>query len=313
MSPNSVAVGRPGAMSPAERSAGQRAMSPQSVVSAGDGGGGQRAISPTNRVVNGGGAPFALAAGGAALANSQSQPNGNGTSIPNGPARGKPPPVRPRRDDDPVYGVGERSEEGGSSAEGGRAASPAGLGDGGSSNAHVRAVSPTHGPSLGGSQQGRANGLSARSPSPIVTVPPPQDAFYYSNATNPPSTSGHGKSSPMLNGNHVGSRNSAGNVVAEMLRGKEQELETMKRRENWMKAALARASKAGFVWADGDLQESRVGSWHSRDEDDISSDLYGGSSEAVNRKVADVVIKMKREYSALQVRLTFFQETLSSD
>lgn len=105
----------------------------------------------------------------------------------------------------------------------------------------------------------------------------------------------------MLNGNHAVSRNSAGNVVADMLRAKELELETMKRRENWMKAALARASKAGFVWADGDLQESRVGSWAARDDDDEPSDLYGGSNEAVSRKIADVVIKMKREYSALQV------------
>lgn len=98
------------------------------------------------------------------------------------------------------------------------------------------------------------------------------------------------------------SRNSAGNVVADMLRAKELELEAMKRRENWMKAALARASKAGFVWTDGDLQESRVGSWIGRDsQDDDRSNLYGSGEESDTRKMAETVMKLKQEYSRIQV------------
>ncbi|KAG9001695.1 Negative regulator of mitotic exit [Tulasnella sp. JGI-2019a] len=175
----------------------------------------------------------------------------------------------------------------------------------GSSINHGRTISPT--PIVKGPSPilGRVpNGLAARSPSPVVTAPPPQDAFYYSNPSTAVITSAP-RTPPMVNGHSSFARNSAGNVVADMLKAKEAELEGMKRRENWMKAALARATKAGFVWADGDLQESRVGSWIGRDGDEEDrSSLYGGNGESDNRKMADTVMKMKQEYSRIQMAVS---------
>lgn len=66
----------------------------------------------------------------------------------------------------------------------------------------------------------------------------------------------------------------------------------------WMKAALARAAKSGFVWTDGDLQESRVGTWM---HDDESSDHAHGDEEGRGRQgVANTVMKLKQEQAKLQ-------------
>lgn len=58
-----------------------------------------------------------------------------------------------------------------------------------------------------------------------------------------------------------------------------------------MKAALARASKAGFVWAEGDVAEGRIGTWMEGDEGD---DRVVGLSE--------MVMKLKQQQASIQVR-----------
>ncbi|KAI0275149.1 hypothetical protein BC834DRAFT_965581 [Gloeopeniophorella convolvens] len=63
---------------------------------------------------------------------------------------------------------------------------------------------------------------------------------------------------PPVNGfiaGHGSKPGSTGNVTADLIRdlkAREAELETLRRRETWMKAALAQASRSGFLYADAD-------------------------------------------------------------
>ncbi|KAG8892556.1 Negative regulator of mitotic exit, partial [Tulasnella sp. 417] len=293
----------------------------------------QRAVSPTTKPAANGGVSFPLGAGAAALANGSTTPSATATptitpaatatpsatsstitSAPssspqlNGPTRGKPPPRPKRGDDDLLYGAGldkERSEEG--SIE----ASPAPIRERALSPPAVstptlnptRAISPPNGiirtgrdsPSVVAQQMSRVNGLAARSPSPS-SGPPPPDAFY---------SSGSGLKSPTINGHP--SRSSA-NVGADLVRAKELEIEGLKRRETWMKAALARAAKSGFVWTDGDLQESRVGTWM---HDDESPDAHGDEDSHGRPGVASTVMKLKQEQAKLQAAFASQAKSIS--
>lgn len=66
-----------------------------------------------------------------------------------------------------------------------------------------------------------------------------------------------------------------------------------------MKAALSRAAKSGFVWADGDLPESKVGTWMNEDE----ASEHAGDEEGPGRHgVANTVMKLKQEQAKLEVR-----------
>jgi hypothetical protein len=77
---------------------------------------------------------------------------------------------------------------------------------------------------------------------------------------------------------------STGNVTADLIRdlkARESELETLRRREAWMTAALARASRAGFVYANGDGDQ--------------------GPTEE-QPKVAEAVFTLKQLHGRIQVR-----------
>jgi hypothetical protein len=92
-----------------------------------------------------------------------------------------------------------------------------------------------------------ALGGRAQSPSPVIdrTKPPP-DAFY---------GSGTVPSSPLPPPNGMMSSGSTGSVMADLIRdlkNKETEMDGMKRKEQWMRAALTKASRAGFVYGDVD-------------------------------------------------------------
>ena len=68
------------------------------------------------------------------------------------------------------------------------------------------------------------------------------------------------------------------------LKEKEAEMEQMKKREVWMKAALAKATRSGFVYADGESLGNDA------DDEDIDS-----------RRVAEMVITLKHVKAQLQV------------
>ncbi|KAG8980256.1 Negative regulator of mitotic exit, partial [Tulasnella sp. 427] len=314
LSPTAASVtSRTGAMSPQERVIQQqsgRSGSPSTGPGSGTPPLTQRAVSPINKTAANGGVSFPLGVGASALANGNANPApAPAPSAPspqmNGPAKGKPPPRPKRGDEDMLYGSAgmekDRSEDG--SIEPPireRAMSPP------SSSTPTlnptRAISPPNGIVRTGrdspSVAARVNGLAARSPSPS-SGPPPPDAFY---------SSGSGMKSPTgING-----RTSA-NVGADLLRAKEAEIEGLRRRETWMKAALARAAKSGFVWADGDLQESRVGTWMHDDEAAASESVHGtGEEEGSGRQgMANTVMKLKQEQAKLQAAFASQAKSIS--
>lgn len=135
------------------------------------------------------------------------------------------------------------------------------------------------------------NGLSARSPSPVVDRgQPPPDAFYSLGTRSPTVSNGF---PPGSRPGSSGRPGSGGSVIADMLKQKEAELETAKRRETWMRAALSKASKAGFVWdADLTLVEG---------EADLLTQVDGGASGDDVRKLCDLVLALKRDHARIQV------------
>ena len=124
-----------------------------------------------------------------------------------------------------------------------------------------------------------------RSPSPIVdrTKPPP-DAFY--NGVRSPTQNGFGR--PGSSAGH-GGHGSTGNITADLIRdlkAKEAEVDAMKIREIWMKVALSKASRSGFVYEDREASEGDLG-FH---ED--------------GRKIAELVLNFKQFKAQIQVCLT---------
>ncbi|EJD51777.1 hypothetical protein AURDEDRAFT_111391 [Auricularia subglabra TFB-10046 SS5] len=192
----------------------------------------------------------------------------------------KPPPTRPRRGDE-TYGLSDsegpastpdraRSPEMGRSG----ARSPSQLGPGG------RAVSPTQGmngaPSAAQRARNGINAANARSPSPVVErAIAPQDAFRIAKG---------GTNSPV-----AGRPGSTGNATADLvrdLRAKEGEVDALKRREAWLRAALARAKKEGFVLVDAEPEEGQ------EPVDDYASEEM--------KRVGDAVLKLKQERAKIQ-------------
>ncbi|PSR76700.1 hypothetical protein PHLCEN_2v8297 [Hermanssonia centrifuga] len=95
----------------------------------------------------------------------------------------------------------------------------------------------------------------------------------------------HKQGSPSLNG--FMSKGSTGNITADLIRDlkeKEAEIEAIKKRETWMKAALSKASRAGFIYADAEDLGSDA------EDDDIDS-----------RRVSEMVINLKHVKAKLQV------------
>ncbi|OJA16234.1 hypothetical protein AZE42_00038 [Rhizopogon vesiculosus] len=232
-----------------------------------------------------------------------------GTRTPNGiPAQPSPnntkgkAPMRPRRDDGDVLGTddGHGTDTGANSEsihvtrdrapspEQTRARSPTSFGVAG------RAMSPAS--QIGSDPYGGVQppsvasvaigNLAARSPSPVVDrSKPPLDAFYQ------PSSG-----SPTVNGiGHAhGKYGSTGNVTADLIRdykAKEMEVEALRRREAWMKTALSKASRSGFVQLDEEALEA----------DDV--DLQDATSDD-QKKLADMVMNFKHFKTQMQTKTT---------
>jgi hypothetical protein len=78
-----------------------------------------------------------------------------------------------------------------------------------------------------------------------------------------------------------------------MLKQKEAELEAAKQRETWMRAALSKASKAGFVW-DTDLALAEG-------DAELLPRVDGAESSDDMRKLGDLVLALKRDRARIQV------------
>ena len=199
-------------------------------------------------------------------------------------------PMRPRREDEDsdvsdMAGAPERAispEQ--------RARSPTYAGTSGA----IRAVSPVQRPGFGDDQpvnmtsiavsasKDGGPGLAARSASPPVDrSKPPADAFYASGRNGSPGTA-----TPQPNGHiHSSPSPSASSV------------EDMKKREAWLKAALIRASRSGFVYADAqDPQE------------DLVLD-FANADHGETKRVVEMIMNLKHMRAVIQVR--FFCHALS--
>ena len=122
--------------------------------------------------------------------------------------------------------------------------------------------------------------LGTRSPSPRLRTSdenrpaPPPDAFYYGRSSTGPT--GRPNS---LSGN--------GDLTRE-LKAKDGEIEASRKREAALKVILGRAIHQGFVDQD-------------QDELDLPNGDVGNDGEMV-RKLADALVKLKKEKAAIQVR-----------
>lgn len=204
--------------------------------------------------------------------------NGSAMQNINNSLRGKP--LRPTMEEGEGYD-GDSSPEVASAAE--RAASPEqGRAKSPSAFSSNRAISPVS--NIADSYEplsmiGAAMGLNgaARSGSPAVME----------RSKSPESYQGHKGRSPSVNGFVNGKGGSTGNITADLIRDlkeKEGEMEAMKKREAWMKAALAKATRSGFIYPDEDMLDEES------DDDDIDS-----------RKVADMVMNLKHFKAKIQV------------
>jgi len=191
-------------------------------------------------------------------------------------------PIRPKREDEDsdasdLNGVPERAispEQ--------RARSPNYTGSGGAS----RTVSPVQRPGFGDDQpasmtslvmSASRDGLAARSVSPPVDrSKPPADAFYNSGRDGspgiaPPQQNGHIQNSPSPSASGV---------------------EDMKKREAWLKAALVRASRSGFVYADA-----------QDPPEDLVLD-FAHADQGETKRVVEMIMNLKHMRAAIQVRFS---------
>jgi hypothetical protein len=222
-------------------------------------------------------------------------PNGGMQPFPNQPAanpNGKRPPTRPPRDEQGANDLAE-VRTGMSDVEGAQnlrqqMKSPEQMVRSKSPTNMSRAMSPPNGTSTAQNVAtiAMARGvIGARSPSPGGGNP--SDPFVYG-ATAPKSL--NGRTSPV-----VGRPGSSGHIAADLIRDmrtKDAELETLRRRETWMRAALSRASKAGFSY--NDIQ--------SDDGDEMRHEPESNDA----RKLLDLAFRLKQERAALQVILILF-------
>ncbi|GJJ09848.1 hypothetical protein Clacol_004072 [Clathrus columnatus] len=220
----------------------------------------------------------------------------------------QPPPVRPRRTDESLDGSigslpgGPRTDspllQRTESPEPSRSKLPQSVTTGGSSVPGSRAISPTQlqghsaataRPNMAAVAMSRSGSgfQDTRSPSPNVDrSQPPGDAFYPLGTRSPTIPNGY------PNGSRPAS--SGESIVADILKQKEAELEVVKRREAWMRAALTQASKAGFVW---DAEPS------SENDGDIMKDLPTSTDSTTaeeSSKLADMILSLKRDRARIQ-------------
>jgi hypothetical protein len=79
---------------------------------------------------------------------------------------------------------------------------------------------------------------------------------------------------------HGGHGGSTGNITADLIRdlkAKEAEVDNMKNREVWMKAALSKASRSGFVYEDRESGEGELG----LNGDDQNGRRFGPKFQAI--------------------------------
>jgi hypothetical protein len=192
---------------------------------------------------------------------------------------------------------------------------------GGPGNGYARAMSPQQqmaigDPSLVGMMNGSAGAsvpMKARSPSPGVERP--SGLSYYENSGDPssgtpsqqqqyndvPSTSAGSRSNTPQNNVRMaemsGSKMHTTSVeLARELKSREAEVDALKKREEWMKAALARATQAGFVYNVADMDEAKE---MGLDDASISSSL------AADKDGSELVMKFKQFKAQMQVRSFF--------
>ncbi|KAJ3550609.1 hypothetical protein NM688_g5034 [Phlebia brevispora] len=203
-----------------------------------------------------------------------SKTNGNGQANINNSLRGKVL-LRATREEEELDVDGIITGERALSPEQGRSKSPNTF----SSN---RAMSPStnmvenHEPiSMASAMMGLNGAARSGSPAVLDRTKAVMDEYYTP------------KASPTVNGFPASTgKGSTGNITADLIRDlkeKEAEMEQMKKREAWMKAALMKATRSGFVYAD---MES-LGS--DNDDEDIDS-----------RRVADMVIGLKHVKAQIQ-------------
>jgi len=129
------------------------------------------------------------------------------------------------------------------------------------------------------------NGVQGRS-SPQVEPPKPAESFYN---PHPPGVNGYARP-----GSRTG-QGSVGNIAADLLRDlkvKEAELEGVKRKMSWMKEALAKATRSGYVYVERD------GSTDSSSASLSSDDSLDENSQT------DRALKFKQLKAQLQVSRT---------
>ncbi|KAK7695003.1 hypothetical protein QCA50_002191 [Cerrena zonata] len=141
-----------------------------------------------------------------------------------------------------------------------------------------RAASPpgeNYGQSLGmaGAAAMNMNGVNGT----VGRAASPQGTYY---AQSTPSAAPNGYTHGGTKGGSTG--NVAGDLLRE-LRDKDVEVEAMKKKEAWMKAALAKATRSGFVYADPDELGPNA------EDDDIDG-----------RKISEMVINLKHLKAKLQ-------------
>ena len=189
-------------------------------------------------------------------------------------------PMRPKREDEDsdasdLNGAPDRAispEQ--------RARSPNYPGSGGAS----RTVSPVQRPGFGDDQpasmtslvmSASRDGLAARSVSPPVDrSKPPADAFYNTGRDSSP-----GITTSQQNGHIQNSPSPSGSGM-----------EDMKKREAWLKAALVRASRSGFVYADA-----------QDPPEDLVLD-FAHADQGETKRVVEMIMNLKHMRAAIQVR-----------
>lgn len=164
-------------------------------------------------------------------------------------------------------------------------------------------------------QVGRRDG-SASSADDHATDPsnhggqPPSDAFYYGVRNTqlngaPPSVNGRAPSPNVAAGSDSG--HGSGYVVSESvtreLKTKEEEITAMKRRETWMRAALAMAAKKGFIVPKiGSADLHGTDSPPPSEEDaELVENMKLGSEAGDNRKFFEALMVVKQELGKAKV------------
>lgn len=132
-------------------------------------------------------------------------------------------------------------------------------------------------------------GKDNRSPSPIVTDPALHSSA--SSSFPPPADAFHQPRSPTLANGHGRQGSLSGVAGADLMRemkAREVEVDSLRKREKWLKAELSRAAKSGFV-IQSSVEEGRV----------ALEDIGADGSEL--RKVVDSLVALKKESALLQV------------